>query len=320
MKTLAFLTFFFCSLSSIAQSRQLMDEMMQEISAALEMKGEPKYRYRKFSFEKIAGDTIQYSMRDSSSAELSSIIDRYADSLQVYNLYGTYIYHDIYSPKVYVHVKAVPYDPHEPVNSIFYNYGIYLSDPREGFHKFLASVYAELRKHRKEVDALTEGDWEEPIYLLIGPEDSHQVIKGNKLVHYVDSSLRLPWKRPMYRGGPIGVISEIRLEKRFLDEAVFRDSKVYPKELQSSFVLPEKFGDRWVRFLDRELHFPGDITVSFVLNPATMKLENGVVLNGGSEEANELQDWIIDRNLAEYIFYWGLDPIARRIYFSIDSD
>src|SRR5690606_31523356 len=125
----------------------------------------------------------------------------------------------------------------------------------------------------------------------------------NKLVTYLDSSLCMSWRKSLFRGRPANELIAIRLEKSFYDEGVYNSNEP-GFELQRAFVLAEKYKGQWVRIWHLDPESTGRITVSFVLNPSTRKLENGVVLNGDPVEAAELMEWIIDLDVGEKVFYW----------------
>jgi len=300
-------------MSSMGQSRHLMNQISLDLNRELEG-GELRNSRYLFYFEKTEANTIHYSRENFPYPDLTEILTRYADSIVTGRRYEVSIYYDLYSSKVYASMDTtIKFDG-------FPNFDNYLSYPKGGF-RFIENIYSELRRHQNEVDTLTWSDWNQPIYLFIDQRASHKVIKTNKLVKYLDSSLRIPWSQPMYHANAINVIAEIRLDKSFLDvDSGSLLVRRFHKPIQVSYVLPKQYGNKWVRFGQRQPAFSAGIMVSFVFNPLTLKVENGVILEGDSEEATRLIDWIKELNLPENMFYWPAVPYATRIYFFIDAD
>src|SRR5690606_33432422 len=130
--------------------------------------------------------------------------------------------------------------------------------------------------------------------------------------------LSVSWSRPMYHANAINVIAEIRLDKSLLNVDIDSRSIILRqlhKTIQVSYVLPKKYGNKWVRFGQREPSFAGEIMVSFIFNPISLKVENAVILKGDSEKATQLINWIRELNLSENMFYWPGMPHAARTYF-----
>lgn len=297
----------------MGQSRHLMNQISLDLNRELEGGKLRNSRYQ-FYFEKTEGNTIHYSRENFPYPDLTKILIRYTDSIVTGQRYRVAIYHDLYSSKVYTYTDtAIKLDG-------FPNFDNYLSYPKDRF-QFMENIYSELRKHQKEIDTLKWSDWKQPIYLFVDQRASHEVIKTNKLVKYLDSSLRIPWSRPIYHANAINVIAEIRLDKSFLDvDSGSLLVRRLHKPIQVSYVLPKQYGNKWVRFGQRQPAFAGGIMVSFIFNPLTLKVENAVILEGDSEEATRLIDWIKELNLPENIFYWPNVPYATRTYFFIDAD
>ncbi len=320
MKALAVVFLFFCSLSSFSQSKRLVNEMMGEINSTLKGKGEPGKRYY-FKFERKVGDTIRYESNDTTYFEVRKVLDRYVDSLPIKISYDVYTYQDLHSPNLYIHHLAEPYTGENAPGRLGPHYGSYAGIPKGGSTKFMEGVYAELRKHREHIDKLPPAEWDKPIYLLISPMATHAILKSNRFVQYLDSSLAISWAQPIYQALPLGAVAEIRLEKRFLDQNVFRAER--PKRwnalIPNSYVLPEKYKNQWVRFSEQMPEVLGRVTVSFVVQPSSTELKSRITLNGDPEEASQLMDWINDLNLFEKNRNWRDYLYPKRIYFYINK-
>ena len=299
-------------MSTMGQSRHLMNQISLDLIHELQG-GELRNRRYHFYFEKTESNTIHYSRKDLPYPDLTKILNRYADSIATGQKYLVKIFHDLYSSKVYAYTDTVIKFQGFP------NFDNYLSSPRYA-SRFVERIYSELRRHQNEIDTLTRSDWQQPIYVFIDSRASHKVIKPNKLVKYLDSSLRIPWSRPMYHANPINAIAEIRLDRTFLkvDSGSLLTRRLH-KPIQVSYVLPKQYGNEWVKFAQKQPDFSGGILVSFIFNPLTLKLENAVILEGDTEESTRLIAWIKELDLPENMFYWPGMPYATRTYFFIDA-
>jgi len=299
------------TIQSLGQSRHLMNQISQDLNHELEggMLRDTRLGVR---FEKKA-DRIIYSYNGFPDPGVSRILDRYADSIMLGRTYNALIYYDRHSSQAYAYVDTVSCSP------LFINYDQSTGFPLVHRQSFMDSVYTELRKYRQAIDSLKASDWAEPIYLLIGNE-TPEVIKSNKLVRYLDTSLRISWSKPHYHGYQMNSIAEIRLDKSYLD---IMDRRLLLKnffDVQVSYVLPEHYRNQWVGFSEREPEYPGNIMVSFVFDPTVQKLVNPVILKGEYDDATPLIEWINESNLPGTMFHWKSNPFAKRVYFLIDKN
>ena len=299
------------TIQSFGQSRHLMNQISQDLNHELEggMLRDTRLGVR---FEKEAGRII-YSYNGFPDPGVSKVLNQYADSLMVRRTYNALIYYDRHSSQAYAYVDTVSSSP------LFINYDQSTGFPLVHRQSLMDSVYIELRKYRQAIDSLKASDWSEPIYLLIGNE-TPEVIKSNKLVRYLDTSLRISWSKPYYHGYQMNSIAEIRLDKSYLD---IMDRRLLLKsffEVQVSYVLPEHYRNQWVRFSEREPEYPGNIMVSFVFDPTVQKLVDPVILKGEYDDATPLIEWINESNLPGTMFHWKSNPFVKRVYFLIDKN
>lgn len=313
MKAIACIFLLFLSVHSMGQSQQLMNQISLDINRELEGVILRDTRYH-FHFWKNEEDTIDYYGFGPPSLALKNIINRYADSIPLGERLIVSVYHDAYSPKVYAYTELII------PSGVFGNYSDLPSYPEGGMLSLLETIYSELRTRRNEIDTLSKTYFGDPIHIFIDSLASHRIIKGNKLINYLDSSFRIPWNRAIHNGAVIDVIAEIRLDRFFLKEDNREALRRYHKDVQISYVLPKQFGNKWVRFDEREPEYSGDIMVSFVFNPLTSKVENPVIIKGDLDAAIPLIDWIKELSLPTKFFHWPGIPYASRIYFFIDAE
>lgn len=298
---------------SFGQSRTLLNEISIDVGKELEgseLRGNRYWFYFKKNQENEIKRTREFRFPEYLNSTIINVLEKYVDSLVVDELYQLSVYHDIYSSKVYAYADTVFSHDGMLVNS-----NNYLSRPKIGLTD---KLHDELRSHQQEVDTLSLFDWGKPIFILVEPfAEKHQVITENKLVKYLDSSLNVPWKKPIYHGHPINSIAEIRLQKGFLSIDKLNPVYQFHDFIHLYFALRQPYKNTWVGFVDRETDLPGnpELMVSIIFNPLTLKVENPVIHNGDPEKALQLIDWIESLNLSERMFYWRDMAEAKRTYY-----
>ncbi|MFB5946730.1 hypothetical protein [Albibacterium profundi] len=316
MKSKITILLLLCSLMSFGQSRELLNEISIDVGKELEgseLRGSRYWFYFKKNQENEIKRTNEFRFPEHLNPTIISLLEKYADSLVMDEVYRLSVYHDVYSSKVYAYADTV--FSHD---GVFVNSNNYLSRPKIGLGQFQDKLHDELRSHQQEVDTFSLSDWRKPIFILVEPfDEKHQVITENKLVKYLDSSLNVPWKKPIYHANPINAIAEIRLRKGFLSIDKLNPVYRYHDFVRFYFALRQQYKNTWVGFVDREIDLPDnpELMVSVIFNPLTLKVENPVIHNSDPEKAMLLIDWIEKLNLSERMFYWRYMAEAKRTYY-----
>ncbi|SEO19160.1 hypothetical protein SAMN05216436_1465 [bacterium A37T11] len=246
------------------------------------------------------------------------IIMQQSDSLVVGKTYRVSIYFDLYSSHVYpIIYKEIPFEG-------FPNFDNLSPSPKKGYKLLLKSIYADLYRHRSALHAISLEEWNTPMDWLIDSTGTLLEVRRSRITSFLDSSLRIPWWPAIYHGWPMASVLPLQIDKDslFNGGVQYKPSKSYGYRpvISFSYLLSEKYREKWVYFDRKQPTSFGELAVSFVFNPITQQLENPVIHAGNELEALQFIAWLKTLYWPSRKFYWPQNPYTSRYYLWLPTE
>lgn len=299
---------------AFAHPSPLLNRIAQEINTELNGR---QLRGRRLAYSVSVGTaSVRITANSGDSTDiplLERVLTRHMDSLEAGRDYNIVIYFDAYSANVYASFyKRMVYEG-------LPNYDNHFARPAGGPQQLLPAIFNDLNAHRNQLDAVPFTEWHNGITWLVDSAATAELVGNSLLNRFLDSAMKIRWYPGMHTARPVKTMLKVRLNKAdFLAGNLTDDVWRTDKNIVSSFVLPDKYGNRWVRFEKDRSKVYGNVVVSFVFNPVTGCLENPMIHQGKVGEATEFLHWLDKQRWDPHQFYWEDHPYAQRSYFCID--